>query len=42
MGPAVGEVVRDLYLGRETLVDVSGLGAGRFRGAGVRPELNVV
>jgi sarcosine oxidase subunit beta len=42
MGPAVGEVVRDLYLGRETLVDVSGLGAARFRGAGVRPELNVV
>ncbi len=42
MGPAVGEVVRDLYLGRETLVDVSGLHAGRFRGAGVRPELNVV
>ncbi|MGY1701987.1 NAD(P)/FAD-dependent oxidoreductase [Geodermatophilus sp. SYSU D00766] len=42
MGPAVGEVVRDLYLGRETLVDVSGLGAARFRGAGARPELNVV
>ncbi len=42
MGPAVGEVVRDLYLGRETLVDVSGLRAGRFRDAGVRPELNVV
>jgi sarcosine oxidase subunit beta len=42
MGPAVGEVVRDLYLGRETLVDVSGLHAGRFQGAGVRPELNVV
>jgi sarcosine oxidase, subunit beta len=42
MGPAVGEVVRDLYLGRETLVDVSGLGAGRFAGADARPELNIV
>ena len=42
MGPAVGEVVRDLYLGRRPLVDVSGLGAARFAGAGARPELNVV
>jgi sarcosine oxidase subunit beta len=42
MGPAVGEVVRDLYLGRETLVDVSGLDVGRFAAASVRPELNIV
>ncbi|WP_336031714.1 NAD(P)/FAD-dependent oxidoreductase [Geodermatophilus sp. FMUSA9-8] len=42
MGPAVGEVVRDLYLGREPLVDVSVFDAGRFEGAAVRPELNVV
>ena len=42
MGPAVGEVVRDLYLGRRPLVDVSGLDAARFAGAGARPELNVV
>jgi sarcosine oxidase subunit beta len=42
MGPAVGEVVRDLYLGEETFVDVTGLGAGRFSGADVRPELNIV
>jgi sarcosine oxidase subunit beta len=30
MGPAVGEVVRDLYLGRDPLVDVSSLDARRF------------
>ncbi|WP_448639534.1 NAD(P)/FAD-dependent oxidoreductase [Geodermatophilus sp. URMC 63] len=42
MGPAVGEVVRDLYLGRETLVDVSGLDVRRFAAASVRPELNIV
>jgi sarcosine oxidase subunit beta len=42
MGPAVGELMRDLYLGEETFVDVTGLGAGRFADAGVRPELNIV
>ncbi|NEK56693.1 FAD-binding oxidoreductase [Geodermatophilus sabuli] len=42
MGPAVGEVVRDLYLGEEPFVDVSGLDAARFAGARARPELNVV
>ncbi|SFO77773.1 sarcosine oxidase subunit beta [Geodermatophilus dictyosporus] len=42
MGPAVGEVVRDLYLGRETLVDVAGLDVRRFTTAGARPELNIV
>jgi len=30
MGPAVGEVIRDLYLGRESAVDVSTLTAERF------------
>ncbi len=29
-GPAVGEIVRDLYLGREPFVDVSPLSADRF------------
>jgi len=29
-GPAVGEVVRDLYLGRTPVVDVSSLSASRF------------
>ncbi|WP_369252653.1 NAD(P)/FAD-dependent oxidoreductase [Geodermatophilus amargosae] len=42
MGPAVGEVVRDLYLGEQPFVDVSVFDVRRFSGAGVRPELNVV
>ncbi|SDZ16975.1 sarcosine oxidase subunit beta [Geodermatophilus africanus] len=42
MGPAVGEVVRDLYLGHDPFVDVTGLSAGRFAGADARPELNIV
>lgn len=42
MGPAVGEVVRDLYLGRTPVVDVSSLTATRFAGADLRPELNIV
>ena len=42
MGPAIGEVVRDLYLGEQPFVDVSGLDAGRFAGAAVRPELTIV
>ncbi|NUW31637.1 FAD-binding oxidoreductase [Nonomuraea sp. SMC257] len=42
MSPAVGEVVRDLYLGREPFVDVSGFDARRFALAGARPELNIV
>jgi sarcosine oxidase subunit beta len=42
MGPAVGEVVRDLYLGEQTFVDVTGLSAARFAGLDVRPELNIV
>ena len=36
--PAVGEIVRDIYLGREPFVDVSALAAGRPE----RPERNVV
>lgn len=41
--PAVGEVVRDLYLEREPFTDVSPLSTDRFRqGAGVRPEAHVV
>jgi sarcosine oxidase subunit beta len=42
MGPAVGEVVRDLYHGHKPVVDVSGLDVRRFRDSGVRPELNIV
>lgn len=42
MGPAVGEVLRDLYLGREPYVDPSPLDAGRFAGVGSRPETHVI
>jgi sarcosine oxidase subunit beta len=42
MGPAIGEVMRDLYLGNKPTVDVTGLGAGRFDASTMRPELNIV
>jgi sarcosine oxidase subunit beta len=42
MGPAIGEVMRDLYRGRSPVVDVSPLTAGRFAGSALRPELNIV
>ena len=42
MGPAIGEVMRDLYLGRSPVVDVGPLTADRFADAGLRPELNIV
>ncbi len=42
MGPAVGEVVRDLYLQRPPVVDVCALDAGRFAARALRPEINVV
>jgi sarcosine oxidase subunit beta len=41
-GPAVGEVVRDLYLGRTPVVDVSGFAVERFATAFERTELNIV
>ncbi|MDL4812964.1 NAD(P)/FAD-dependent oxidoreductase [Actinomadura opuntiae] len=41
-GPAVGEVVRDLYLRREPCVDVAPLHASRFAGERLRPEINCV
>jgi sarcosine oxidase subunit beta len=34
--------MRDLYLGRSPVVDVSPLDAGRFAGSDLRPELNIV
>lgn len=41
--PAVGEIVRDLYLDRTPFADISPLGADRFRaGAETRPEAHVV
>jgi len=42
MGPAVGEVIRDLYLGRPPFVDITGLSATRFTDARSRPERNIV
>jgi len=42
MAPAVGEVMRDLYLGRQSAVDVTPLNAGRFAAEAARPELNIV
>ena len=41
MGPAVGEVLRDLVLGHTPAVDVSGFDVERFRGE-TRPEHNIV
>ncbi len=41
-GPAVGEIVRDLYLGEQPFVDVAPLSVERFAGSAVRPERNVV
>jgi sarcosine oxidase subunit beta len=41
-GPAVGEVIRDLYLGREPVVDVSPLTAERFSLGTHRGEVNIV
>jgi sarcosine oxidase subunit beta len=41
-GPAVGECVRDLYLGRPPVVDVSAFTAGRFLRPAVRTELAII
>lgn len=41
LGPAVGEVLRDLVLGRTPPVDVSGFDVARFAGE-TRPEHNIV
>lgn len=41
-GPAVGEIIRDLYLGREPFVDISPLDATRFQYDANRAERNVV
>jgi sarcosine oxidase, subunit beta len=40
--PAIGEIVRDLYLGREPFVDVTPLSAERFALQAPRPERNVI
>ncbi|MGW0510253.1 NAD(P)/FAD-dependent oxidoreductase [Streptomyces olivaceoviridis] len=41
-GPAVGEVIRDLYLGRVPFLDINPLSAGRFAADAPRPEANLV
>jgi sarcosine oxidase subunit beta len=41
-GPAVGEIVRDLFLGRDPFVDVTPLSTSRFGRGAVRPEHNVI
>jgi sarcosine oxidase, subunit beta len=40
--PAIGEIVRDLVLGREPFVDVAPLSAERFAASAPRPEHNVI
>ena len=40
--PAIGEIVRDLYLGREPFVDVTPLSAERYALHAPRPERNVI
>lgn len=40
--PAVGEIVRDLVLGRPSFVDIRPLGVERFDTQSLRPEYNVV
>jgi sarcosine oxidase subunit beta len=42
MGPAVGEVMRDLYQGVAPFVDVSGFDVRRFDASDIRTELNIV
>lgn len=42
MGPAVGEVLRDLYLGQPPRIDVGALSADRFATSMARPERNIV
>ncbi len=41
-GPAVGEVMRDLYLGNEPFIDVSPFTAERFDHGHLRGEVNIV
>lgn len=41
-GPAVGEIVRDLYLGRQPFVDVSHFNAERFASGRTISERNIV
>ncbi len=42
MGPATGEIIRDLYLGREPAYDISGFDVRRFDTARLGNERNIV
>lgn len=42
MGPAVGEILRDLYRGVKPYLDISPLDAARFVSAEMRPEMYIV
>jgi sarcosine oxidase subunit beta len=41
-GPATGEILRDLVLGRTPFVDVTPMSAERFDGGALAPEFHVV
>ena len=42
-GPAIGEILRDLYLDKQPFVEIKQLSADRFQGSGqLRPEYNIV
>jgi sarcosine oxidase subunit beta len=41
-GPAVGEVLRDMYLGKTPAIDVSPMSAERFASGVGRAELNII
>jgi sarcosine oxidase, subunit beta len=42
MGPAVGEILRDLYLGQPPSIDVGALSADRFAASMARPERTII
>lgn len=42
LGPALGEVMADLILGRTPFVEVGAFDVRRFAGGGLRPEVNIV
>ena len=41
-GPAIGEILRDMYLGETPFIDVSPLDVRRFETGDLRPEKNIV
>lgn len=41
-GPAIGETLRDMYLGKTPAIDLSVFSVDRFAAGGLRPEFNIV